>query len=147
MRLHALGILLFVLAGGCAGPIGYEPGGTARVVKAPQNGEYHLYQKGDDAPVWSAILLKGDAIGYRRDSTARLVAVADVQRLPLAEHAYRWQHVELAEHGGFDLKPLLAAAPVVAVAVAKFTVIAAVYVPMAVLARASRHWGPGGGHR
>lgn len=147
MRLRALAILVLLLAGGCAGPIRYEPGGAASVVKAPRNGEYNLYQKGDDEPVWSAILLKGDAIGYRRDSAAQLVAVADVQRLPLAEHAYRWQHVELSEHGGFNLKPLLAAAPVVAVAVAKFAVIAAVYVPMAVLARASRHWGPGGGHR
>jgi hypothetical protein len=141
--------VLFLLTGGCAAPIRYEPGGPACVVKAPQNGQYNLYREGGDAPVWNAILLKGDAIGYERDRGDQLVAVADVQRRRLAEHEYRWQHVELAQPAQFNFKPLLAAAPVVIAGAVKFAAVAVIYAPLyalPALARASRHWGPGGGH-
>ena len=145
MRLLALAILLLVLAGGCAAPIQYEPGGQARVLEAPQNGPYNLYRDGDDTPVWSAILLKGDAVGYGRDSSAQLVAVADDQRLPLAEHGYRWQHVELAQPALYNFKPLLAAGAIAVETAAKVAIVAVVYSPLLllpVLAHATRGGGP-----
>ena len=81
------------LSAGCASAISYVPGRGSEICKAPQNGQYVLFAERQKQPVYDAILLRGDAIGFEHDSHGTLVALADTQRQPLPEGRYAWRHV------------------------------------------------------
>ena len=108
-------LLILVVASGCAQTVDYRPGRPAPLVKAPATGVYELYRGGGNMPVYSAILLKHDRLGFARDSDGRLLAVADGQRYPLAEAKYRWKFEGYSgEQKGMRIDPryILVAIPV-----------------------------------
>ena len=84
--------LVLVGVGGCATPaIEYRKGSVPQVSRAPATGVWELYARHARKPVFDAILLKHDHIGFEQDDRGKLLAVADGQRHPLAEGNYCWR--------------------------------------------------------
>jgi hypothetical protein len=121
----------------------YGPGEVPHVFIAPHSGRYDLYASSTEQAVWSAILLKGDAIGYARAEEGTLVGVADVQRHALEEGSYRWGYV--AERPPLPHVPHVPWADV-GVSVVKVAAVCAIYSPLFLLGWAA-HASQGGGAR
>jgi hypothetical protein len=88
------GVVALVLIGcaGCTSPaIEYEEGTVPHITRAPATGVWELYPRHARKPVFDAILLKHDDVGFERDGQGKLVAVADGQRHPLAHGSYCWR--------------------------------------------------------
>ena len=91
---------------GCSASVDYRPGRPTKVIRAPFTGVYELYPRGKHEPVYNAVLLRGDRVGFSHDSQGRLLALADVQRQVLREGKYRWRFDADPGHtGGFEIRP------------------------------------------
>jgi hypothetical protein len=84
--------LAVVGGGGCATPsIEYTKGSVPLVLRAPANGVWELYPRHARKPVFDAVLLKHDHIGFEEDDRGKLLAVAAGQMHPLADGSYCWR--------------------------------------------------------
>lgn len=91
---------------GCAATIDYRPGRPTKVIRAAFTGVYELYPRGKHEPVYNAVLLRGDRVGFSHDSLGRMLALADVQRQVLREGKYRWRFDADPGHTGeFAIRP------------------------------------------
>lgn len=91
---------------GCAATVDYRPGRPTKVIRAPFTGVYELYPRGKHEPVYNAVLLRGDRVGFVHDSQGRLVALADTQREVLREGKYRWRFdADPGDSGGLAIRP------------------------------------------
>jgi hypothetical protein len=101
-------VLCALVLTGCRTPtnervlIRHEPGRRLAVRKAPYNGQYRLYATAQHrpttaraTPVVTERFLKGELIGFARDSAGALVAVVHGERIaldggPRRDSAYVW---------------------------------------------------------
>lgn len=97
-----LAMLLGVMLGGCAGKpepqvVTYRRGTTpSSTVPAAYDGRYLLIADGVSTPDASAMVEKGDPIGFARKSDDSIVAVAGGREFPLVSRladSYSWRSV------------------------------------------------------
>jgi hypothetical protein len=103
-----IALLLISVAGGCGSSMSYHPGDTPHVCRAPADGQYNLYARGEKYPAYAYMLRGGDPIGFARDTHGRLIGLADGDRFALSERDYRWVYVSRQSTEGWAAnQPLL----------------------------------------
>jgi hypothetical protein len=88
----SLGLVGCGMFGGGKTVVKYESSGTPIETKAASAGTYALYSTTDYNPQVTVNLQEGDKVGFRKNDTGQLFAVAGNREIPLtSDKTYYWK--------------------------------------------------------
>jgi hypothetical protein len=89
------------LAGCAPSDPSYRPGAPTTTINASANEQqFNLYAAGNKVPLFCEMLLEGERVGFARDESGQLDAVAGQQTHPLKEGRYKWKRLpQLTQDG------------------------------------------------
>jgi len=86
---------------GCAQhDLAYRPGGPTVIIKASGESQYNLYAAGNKVPLYCDLLLEREPVGFIRDESGNLQAIAGEQVHVLEEGRYKWKRLPQVTQGG-----------------------------------------------